>query len=115
MATTINDAQRMGKDQMEQFSASAAAMSRGMQALASETTDYSKRSLESMSSFVERLLGVKSVDTAIQIQSEFAKAQFEGFIAQASKVGEIYKDIAKEAFRPLEAAMTKGKDVVQQQ
>ena len=112
--TTTNDVQRMGKDQMEQFSASAAAMSRGMQALASEATDYSKRSLESMSALVERLLGVKSVDTAIQIQSEFAKSQFEGFIAQANKVSEIYKDIAKEAFRPIESAIGKGRDAVQQ-
>ena len=115
MVGNINDVQRFGKDQMEQLSASAAAITRGFQALASETTDYSKRSLESTSSFVERLFGVKSVDTAIQMQSEFAKAQFEGFIAQATKVGEIYKDIAKEAFRPVGAALNKGKEAIYQQ
>ena len=109
------DVQKFGKDQMEQFSASTAAVARGFQALASETTDYSKRSLESTSSFVEKFIGVKSVDTAIQLQSEFAKAQFEGFVAQATKVGEICKDIAKEAFKPLESAMNKGTQAVQQQ
>ena len=108
------DVQKLGKDQLEQFSASAAAVTRAFQTLASETTDFSKRSLESTSSFMEKLLGVKSVDTAIQLQSEFAKSQFEGLVAQANKVGEIYKDIAKEAFRPMEAAMHKGSEAVHQ-
>ena len=115
MTNTIGDAQKFGKDQMEQFSASAAAVARGFQAIATETTEYSKRSLEHTSSFVEKLLGVKSVDTAIQLQSEFAKSQFEGFVAQAAKVGEIYKDIAKEAFRPVETAMNKSSQAVHQQ
>ena len=115
MANNFNDVQTFGKDQFEQFSASAAAVARGFQAIASETTDYSKRSLESTSSFVEKLFGVKSVSTAVQLQSEFAKSAFEGMVAQANKVGEIYKDIAKEAFRPVEAAMHKGSEVVHQQ
>ena len=107
------DVQKFGKDQMEQISASAAAVARGFQAIATETTDYSKRSLESTSSFVEKIVGVKSVETAIQLQSEFAKSQFDGFVAQAAKVSEIYKDIAKEAFKPLESAMNKGTPAVQ--
>ena len=113
MTNTIEDAQKFGKDQVEQFSTSAAAVTRGFQALATESTEYSKRALEHTSSFVEKLLGVKSVDTAVQLQSEFAKSQFEGFVAQAAKVGEIYKDIAKEAFRPMEMAMNKGVQAVQ--
>ena len=108
------DVQKFGKDQMEQMSASAAAVARGIQAIASETTDYSKRSLENTSSFMEKIVGVKSVETAIQLQSEFAKSQFDGFVAQATKVCEIYKDIVKEAFRPLESAVNKGTQAIQQ-
>lgn len=115
LANNFDDAQKLGKDQFEQFSASAAAVARGFQALASETTEYSKRSLESTTSFVERLVGVKSVGSAIQIHSEFAKTQFEGFLAQANRVGEIYRDIAKEAFRPIESAVNKGQDALHQQ
>lgn len=114
MATNLDDVQKLGKNQMEQFSASAAAVARGFQAIATETTEFSKRSLESTSSFMERFLGVKSVDTAFQMQSEFAKSQMEGLIAQATKVSEIYKDMAKEAFKPLESAMNKGSQAVQQ-
>ena len=114
MAANFDDVQKMSKNQMENFSASAAAVARGFQALATETTEFSKRSLESTSSFMERFLGAKSVDTAVQMQSEFAKSQLESLIAQATKVGEIYKDIAKEALKPVEAAMNKGTQAVQQ-
>lgn len=115
MANHFEDFQKVSKDQLELMSATAASVARGFQAIANETTDYSKRSMESTSSFVEKLLGVKSVDTAIQLQSEFAKSQFEGFVAQANKIGEIYKDIAKEAFKPVETAFNKGSAAVQQQ
>lgn len=114
MAYQLEDLQKISKDQLEQISATAASIARGFQALANETTDYSKRSLESTSSFFEKIVGVKSLDTAIQLQSEFAKAQFEGLVAQANKVGEIYKDIAKEAFKPIEAVIAKGTSTLQQ-
>jgi hypothetical protein len=114
MANQFEDMQKVSKEQMNQVSATAASVARGFQAIASETADYSKRSLESTSTFMEKLLGVKSVDTAIQLQSEFAKSQFEGFIAQATKIGEIYKDIAKEAFKPMENAIAKSQDAIHQ-
>ena len=114
MANQFEDMQKASKEQINQVSATAASVARGFQAIASETADYSKRSLETTSTFMEKLLGVKSIDTAIQLQSEFAKTQFEGFIAQTNKIGEIYKDIAKEAFKPMENAMAKGQEVVHQ-
>ncbi len=113
MTDRIEDMQNMGKTQIEQMSSTIASMTRGLQAIATETTEYSKRSLESTSAFVEKLAGVKSIDTAIQLQSEFAKAQFEGFMAQANKMGELYKSLTKEAFKPMETAMAQGKAAVQ--
>lgn len=114
MANNFEDVQKMSKDQMEQFSTSAASVARGFQAIATETTDYSKRALENTSSHMEKLLGARSIDTAIQLQSEFAKSTVEGFVAQATKISEIYRDMAKEAFRPVEAAMNKGQQAVHQ-
>ena len=113
MANQIEDMQNMGKTQMEQMSSTIASMTRGLQAIATETSEYSKRSLESTSAFVEKLVGVKSIDTAMQLQSEFAKAQMEGFMAQAHKMADLYKGLTKEAFKPVETAMAQGKAAVQ--
>jgi hypothetical protein len=36
------------------------------------------------------------------VQSEYAKAAFEGYVAHATKLGELYVNLAKEAFKPYE-------------
>ena len=114
MANQFEDMQKAGKGQLEHAAATAASMTRGFQAIATEATDYSKRSLESTSSYIEKLMGAKSLETAIQIQSEFAKSQIEGFVAQATRMSELYKDIAKDAMKPVESVMAQAKGAVQQ-
>ena len=73
-----------------------------VQAIAAEASDYSRRSLENSCSFVAKLLGAKSFDSVIQIHSEYAKRSYEGFVAQANKMGELYSDLAKEFFKPIQ-------------
>ena len=114
MAMQLEDIQKAGKDQLEQATAAAASVTRGFQAIAAEATDYSKRSLETTSSYLEKLMSVKSMESAIQVQSEFAKSQIEGFVAQATKMGELYKSMANQAFKPAETAFAQAKGSIQQ-
>lgn len=108
MTANFDEFQKYGKEQLEAASTVAASLAKGLQTIAAETTDYSKKSLENSSAFVEKLLGAKSLDNAIQIQSEYAKSAYEGFVAQATKIGELYTNLAKEAFKPMESAIAKG-------
>jgi Phasin protein len=39
----------------------------------------------------------ENICSAVQIQSEYAKTSFEGFVAQATKMSELYSNIAKSA------------------
>jgi len=45
---------------------------------------------------------VKSLDKAIEVQSEYAKTAYEDYTAQVTKLGQLYSELAKEAFRPYE-------------
>jgi hypothetical protein len=45
---------------------------------------------------------VKSLDKAIEVQSEYAKAIYEDYTAEVTKLGALYADLAKEVFRPYE-------------
>jgi hypothetical protein len=74
-------------------------------AIAAEVTDYSKQSLDKRLAFVEKLLGAKSLDSVIRIQSEYAKTAIESFVAESTKLGELYSDLAKLAFKPVKAAI----------
>jgi len=55
--------------------------------------------------YVEAWLASATLDRAIQIQSEYAKSVYEGFVAQATKIGELYANLAKEAFKPVESVL----------
>ena len=76
-----------GTEQIEAAAASMNSMPAGIHAIATAYSDYSKKSFEDARLFVEKLSGVKSVDKAIELQSEFAKSSFETFMVESQKIG----------------------------
>ena len=94
----------LGTNPFEAFTAAATSSTQGLQAIATETTEYSKKSFEKSRVHFEKLVGVKKIDEAIQLQSDFAKSAYEDFIAYAGKIGEMYSSLAKGAFKPINAA-----------
>ena len=103
----VEDFQSYGKEQFEQCVASATSMQHGLQAIASAYGDYTKKSFEDTRSYVEKLSGVKSLDKAIEVQTEFAKSAYENFIAESQKIAGLYTDLAKQTFKPLEGVIAK--------
>ena len=76
----VEDIQQYGKEQLETVVASATTVQHGLQAIASAYGDYTKKSYEDTKSFVEKLSGVKSIDKALEVQTEFAKSAYESFV-----------------------------------
>ena len=101
--------QRVGKNGVDAAVHSFGEMNKGLQAIAAEVTDYSKKAFEDGTAALEKLFGVKSFDKAIEVQTEFAKTAYEGFVAKASKIGELYADLAKETYKPFESLFAKTK------
>jgi len=104
---TTEEMHKFGKDSMETMMSSFGAWTKNAQAIASEITDYSKKSIEDSAAVWERLLGAKSLEKAIEIQSAYLKSSYEDFVAEATKLGELYTDFAKEAYKPFEGALAK--------
>ena len=94
-----------GKDGLEAYVASATAMTKGFQTLAGEMAEFSRKSFEKSTSTVEQTLAAKSVDKAMEVQKDAAKEAGEAYVAELTKLGEIYTDVAKEAFKPFEASI----------
>ena len=112
MANSLEDFQKFSKAQFDSAATTSSSFVKGLQTIVAESADYTRKSLENGSVFFEKLVGVKSLEAAIQLQSEYLKTAYADFVAQATKIGELYSDLLKEAFRPIELAMTKaqGKD-----
>jgi hypothetical protein len=103
----FQDIQKYGKEQFDAATAATTSFTKTLQAIATETADYSKKSFETGSAFVEKLLGAKSYESATQIQTDYWKSSYAGFVAEATKLGELYSSLAKEAFKPIETAFSK--------
>ena len=107
MLKNFEDIQKLGKDNMDTSMKQFGTVSKGWQAIATEFADYSKKSFEDGSAALEKLFGAKSLEKAIEVQSDYAKTAYEGFVAQATKIGELYTDLAKETYKPLEGMIAK--------
>ena len=103
----VEDMQNYGKEQLETAVAHATTVQNGLSAIVTAYGDYTKKSYEDTKSFVEKLSGVKSLDKALEAQSEFAKTAYETFVADSQKIAGLYGDLAKQAFKPLEGVVAK--------
>ena len=102
MVKSIDDMQQLGKDTMDATMKTFGAFSKSLQAIAVEMADFSKKVFEQGTAATEKLIGAKSLDKAIEVQSDYAKNAYESFVAEATKLGELYADLAKEAYKPFE-------------
>ena len=96
MMFKVEDIQNYGKEQFE-----------GIQAIATAYGDFTKKSYEDTKSFVEKLSGVKSLDKAIEVQTEYAKSAYESFVAESQKIAGLYTDLVKQSYKPLEGVVAK--------
>jgi len=78
-----------------------------IQTIANAYGDYTKKSIRETRSFVEKLMGVRSLDQAIGIQTEFARQAYESFVAESQKISGLYSELAKQTFKPWEGFVAK--------
>jgi len=107
MVKNFEDIQKLGKDNMDATMTSFGALSKGFQTIAAELADYSKKVFEEGTAATEKLFGAKSLDKAIEVQSDYVKSAYEGFVSQSTKLGELYAGVAQEAYKPFESYIAK--------
>jgi hypothetical protein len=100
--------QKASQSQVEAYTALTTAWGKGLQDLATESTDYSKKAFAASAATFEKLIGAKSLDAAAQIQADFAKTAFDGFVAQSNKIAELVGKLASETLKPVESVFTKA-------
>ena len=73
-----------------------------LQTIAKAYGDYTRKSIEETRSYVEKLRDVRSLDKAVEVQTEFAKQAFETFVAGSQKIYGLHKELAKQTLKPLQ-------------
>lgn len=100
----FDDIQKLGQTNVDNAMKVMGEWNKGWQAIAAEMTDYTKRSFEESTATFEKLLSAKSIEQAVEIQTGYAKRAYDEYMHQVSKIGGLYAELAKEAYKPFEKA-----------
>ena len=73
MMKSFEEFQTFGKDGFEAYVASATALTKGIQAIAQEAADFSRKSFEKGTAAFEKATAAKSFEKALEVQQGFAK------------------------------------------
>jgi hypothetical protein len=105
MIKNFEDIQKLSQGNLDTAMKLFGEWNKNWQAIAAEMSDYTKRSFEEGTQTFEKLVSAKSLEQAMEIQSGFAKRAYDGYMHQMSKIGGMYADLAKEAYKPVEKAL----------
>lgn len=112
MAKGIENAASFGQENVEAVVASSKIAAKAAETMAAEIATYSKKAYEDGIAAAKELTACKSVSEFVEKQTEFGKTSIEGFVAEATKLNEMYAAAAKEAFAPLNARFTAAVEIV---
>jgi hypothetical protein len=75
---------------------------KGLQEIADEMNDYSKRSLDDVVGAWQRLLDARPFGRLVQIQTRYLQNAYEAYASEVSRVGELYLGLARRVAEPIE-------------
>ena len=99
--------QKLGQKGFDAAVHSYGELNKALQALATRLTENAKKTFEDTTRTFEQLVGAKSIEQVIEIQSQYAKRTYDNFVAEASKLGEWYVALVQDASKPFEQAAKK--------
>ena len=105
MIKNFESFQRLGQQNVDTAIKMFGEWNKGWRTITAEMTDFTKRSFEDGAATVEKLLRAKSLEQAVEIQSDFTARTFDGYIHELSKIGGVYAQLLKDSCEPLELAL----------
>jgi hypothetical protein len=105
MIKNFDELQKLSQNNVDAAVKAFGEWNKGLQAIAAEMTDYTKRSFEESTATFEKLLTAKSLEQAVEIQTGYAKRAYDEYMHQMSKIGGLYAELAKGAYKPVEKAL----------
>jgi phasin family protein len=89
------------KGNVEAVIASSKVAAKAGETLGQEAAEYGRKHFEAATAAFKSFASVKSPTELFQLQSEFAKASFDGFVAEASRVSESLLKVAGDVAQPI--------------
>jgi hypothetical protein len=94
--------QKAAESSFEAASRSFGEANRGLQAIAAEMTDFSKKRFEDVLRAWEQLLRARNFGEVVDAQARYAQRAYEAYMTEISKLGELYVGTTRTASKPIE-------------
>lgn len=89
------------KETLDALIQAANAAGKGLEALNSEALAYSKQSIEETIAATKAAMGSRSIQELMEVNTDFAKASFDSFVSEMTKLSDLFVNAAKGAAEPL--------------
>jgi phasin family protein len=100
---------------IEAFIRSANAAAKGFEQINSEILTFSRQALEDGVAAAKAVMTSKSLQEAVEVQSDFAKTAFDTYVGQVSKMGDLVSTVTRDAFEPFNDRVKAIVELVQTQ
>lgn len=91
----------LGRENFAALLRANAALTEGLEAIGKEVIGYARSSFERYAETAAALLGAKTLEDVVQVNTDFAKGYLERFIERSQKLSEMSVKVANEALAPL--------------
>lgn len=95
------------KATVEALIASSEVTVKGAEQLSEEIVAYNQKAYDKAMGNAKALMGAKTVQDAVELQTDFLREGFDEFVAQQAKLSELAVKFANEATQPLNATWAK--------
>ncbi|MFO0294488.1 MAG: phasin family protein [Rhodospirillales bacterium] len=102
---SFEEISKLQKDNWDAMVASSQIWAKGAEAISKAWMGLTQEAVENAAATAKAMVGVKSLREAVDLQTDFAKGNFDKFVAESTKVSETMVKVANDALEPLAARM----------
>lgn len=111
-ARSFGDMATYNRQAMEALVKSANVATKGIEQINTELMTYSRQAMEDHAAALKTVMTSKSLQDALEVQSDYSKAAFDSYLGQMTKVSEIVVGLAREISAPLTEQAKQFADLV---
>ena len=106
----FDDVAAFNKETVDAWLQAGDVAAKALGALSAEVIDYNRAAWEDGIAGAKALFGCKTIQEVVELQSSVTRAQFDRFVAEGAKLGEMTVKSTTEAVEPINARMTEAID-----
>jgi phasin family protein len=99
---SLDEMTDMARGNVEAMLASAKTVQSGIEAMVAHVSEVTKKSFEEASAIAKSMASAKTPNEMMQLQTDFAKAQYDSAVAEFSKMTEMMVKLSGEAMEPMQ-------------